>query len=262
MFKLILRYGFLYLIFLFPFAVQAVDLEEVAEGGRIYDKWWVEMELKQPVATHKAYPAKGKQSGANTWRCKECHGWDYQGKDGAYQKGSHYTGIKGIQAYRDGNENKVLEILKDKNHQYDRVMLDGALKNVASFVVHGQMDMSKYIDAKSKAVNGNAAKGESLFDDNCVKCHNSDGRAFNLAHDASVREYIGTIANNNPWEVLHKIRNGHPGAIMTMAHMHRGSGMGMHRGWRVGDEMPAMLPLLNEQEQIDLLSHMQTLPKK
>ena len=28
------------------------------------------------------------RSGADTWRCKECHGWDYKGKDGAYAKGS------------------------------------------------------------------------------------------------------------------------------------------------------------------------------
>ncbi|MDH5184050.1 MAG: c-type cytochrome [Gammaproteobacteria bacterium] len=259
-------YKLLILLALLPFTSYAVDMEEIAEGGRIYDKWWVEMELSKPTTTHSAYPKAGKQTGANTSRCKECHGWDYRGREGAYSKGSHFTGIKGIQAYSGGSENKVFEILKDKNHQYDKVMLDGALKTVAKFVVHGQIDMAKYIDAKSKKVNGNARKGKTLFRDNCADCHNKDGRAFNLAHDDGVTEYIGTIANKNPWETLHKVRNGHPGAEMTMSKMHSGGGMGMGMGmgrsWRVGDEMPAMLTELNEQQQVDLLTYLQALPKK
>lgn len=252
---------FLPLLF-FPMTLLALDLEEVAEGGRIYDKWWVEMELKQPTTTHMAYPKAGKKSGADTWRCKECHGWDYRGRDGAYKQGSHYSGIKGISAYAGGSEDKVFQILKDKNHQYSKVMLDGALKTVARFVVHGQIDMAKYIDAKSKKVNGNSRNGKILYQDNCADCHQKDGRAFNLAHDDGVTEYIGTISNKNPWETLHKIRNGHPGAVMTMSHMHSGGGMGMHRRWRMGDEMPAMLMELDEQQQIDILAHLQGLPKK
>ena len=36
------------------------------------------------------------RAGADTWRCKECHGWDYAGKDGAYGSGDHRTGIVGV----------------------------------------------------------------------------------------------------------------------------------------------------------------------
>ena len=36
------------------------------------------------------------RSGDDTWRCKECHGWDYKGKAGAYASGKHFTGIKGV----------------------------------------------------------------------------------------------------------------------------------------------------------------------
>ena len=251
------------LLALFPYITYAIDLEEVAEGGRIYDKWWTEMEIAKPETTHSAYPASGKKTGADSWRCKECHGWDYRGQDGAYAKGSHYTGIKGISAYAGGDEERVLQILKDKTHQYDQVMLEGALKTVARFVVHGQMDMGKYIDAQSKRANGNASKGKSLYRENCADCHKQDGRAFNFSSKPGEYEYIGTIANDNPWEALHKLRNGHPGAVMTMSKMHGsgGMGMGMHRSWRVGDEMPAMLPKLDEQQQADLLTYLQRLPK-
>jgi hypothetical protein len=35
-----------------------------------------------------------------------------------------------------------------------------------------------------------------------------------LASSTGDPTYVGTKANNNPVEVLHKIRNGHPGANM------------------------------------------------
>ncbi len=66
----------------------------IARGGQLYDKWWAVIEAEPPKETHPAYPAAGKKKGASTWRCKECHGWDYKGKDGAYAKGSHATGIE------------------------------------------------------------------------------------------------------------------------------------------------------------------------
>ena len=36
------------------------------------------------------------RTGAATWRCKECHGWDYMGVDGQYGHGPHKTGFPGI----------------------------------------------------------------------------------------------------------------------------------------------------------------------
>ncbi|MBD3610422.1 MAG: cytochrome c [Gammaproteobacteria bacterium] len=237
--------------------------DELAEGGRIYDKWWAELELKKPQGTHVGYSPGGKKSGADTWRCKECHGWDYRGKEGAYSKGSHYSGITGIRKYAGGDVKEVMKILKNKHHQFDTVMFDGALMLVAKFVVNGQVDMQKYIDDKNKQVNGNIRRGKKHFENNCARCHSDDGRAMNLAHDADKVEYVGSVAAKNPWETLHKIRNGHPGSRMSM---HRGRRMGMmhnrYGGWEMNEAMPAMLSELSEQEQIDLLAYTQTLPKK
>lgn len=71
----------------------------IARGGRLYDKWFAENKAAKPTADHPAYTVKdGKYGKDASWRCKECHGWDYLGKDGAYAKGGHATGIKGIGA--------------------------------------------------------------------------------------------------------------------------------------------------------------------
>lgn len=219
------------------------DLEAIAEGGRLYDKWWAEYDLRKPTSTHPAYPLSGKKRGAATWRCKECHGWDYRGRKGAYAKGSHYTGIKGIDAFGGRPLNEIVAVLKDKRHGYDAVMLDYGLLRIAAFVSSGQVTMSKSIDASSKKASGEPSRGRSIFRETCKECHGKDGREINFKDDGSP-EYIGTVAKRNPWEALHKIRNGQPG------------------GFVMGDAMPHMNDKLNLQEQIDLLSYMQTLPEK
>lgn len=218
------------------------DLEVIAEGGRLYDKWWEEYDLPKPTSTHPAYPLIGKKSGATTWRCKECHGWDYRGRKGAYAKGSHYTGIKGIENFAGRSLNEIVTVLKDKRHAYDSVMLDFGLKRIAAFVSGGQLNMSKYIDAASKKSMGEAEWGRSRFEETCKECHGKDGRERNFKDDAHP-EYVGSVAKKNPWEALHKIRNGQPGAFV------------------MGDPMPHMNDKISLQEQIDLLSYMQTLPE-
>jgi thiosulfate dehydrogenase len=51
-------------------------------------------------------------------------------------------------------------------------------------------------------------------------------------------EYVGTLANGNPWEVLHKIRFGNPGTPMPSA---------VANGWSI-------------QDVVDVLGYAQTLP--
>ncbi|MDP2935907.1 MAG: hypothetical protein Q8O86_05400, partial [Dehalococcoidia bacterium] len=64
----------------------------ISAGGKLYDEWWEEA----PGATEPkgdqplwATQTTNTRKGTDTWRCKECHGWDYGGKDGAYGSGSH-----------------------------------------------------------------------------------------------------------------------------------------------------------------------------
>lgn len=245
-----------------PAMVSAAKPEDVAEGGRYYDKWWLDTDLPEPKETHPAYPVTAKKKGSTTWRCKECHGWDYRGRDGAYGSGSHYTGIGGIRAYADADPTAVLAILVNATHQYDKVLPSTVLNRLSLFVALGQLDMSQYIDPQTREVNGNDNKGEAVYEDNCAKCHGRNGREMNLAHDADKTEYVGTIARNNPWEVLHKIRNGQPDSEMSVHHMGGRSGMGMRNimgGMR--ETMPAMITRIGERRQIDLLAYLQTLPK-
>ena len=216
----------------------ASDIWAIARGGQLYDKWWEVMEAEAPKITHPSYPAAGKQKGAVTWRCKECHGWDYKGKDGAYAKGSHFTGIKGINVATAINPQKLHDIIMDKTHGYTAAMIPhSAMEKLVLFIGRGQVDMDKYIDRQTKKARGNPNRGGAIFQTVCAICHGFDGKTINFG-DEKNPEYVGTVANENPWETLHKIRNGQPGVPMIA------------------------LAALGDQDHVDILAYAQMLPQK
>lgn len=216
--------------------------DTIAKGGRLYDKWWKELKLDKPKSTHFSYPATSKKQ-AGSWRCKECHGWDYKGVKGAYGKGSHFTGIKGIREAENMTTKDIISILKNKLHGYNRVMSDTSLAQIANFIKNGQVDIVSYLNKETLLANGNKKRGKDFFTKACKECHGSDGRKINFK-TASNPEYLGTVATENPVEAIHKLRNGNPNAFIN------------------GKPMPNLNKVLNLKEQIDLLSYLQTLPVK
>lgn len=188
----------------------------LAAGGRIYDKWWEALDRKKPEGTHPSYPSAGKKTGADTWRCKECHGWDYMGKDGVYSKGSHFTGIKGINGAQGKPVEDIMKLLRDEQHAYTPAMInDDELKRLAIFVSRGQVDMSKFIDLKTrKIIAGDQEKGREIFQTVCATCHGYDGRLLDWGSDEEPG-YVGTEAADVPDEVMNKILNAHPGVQMV-----------------------------------------------
>ncbi len=187
----------------------------LSAGGRIYDNWWEALDRDEPKTTHPAYPKSGKKSGSATWRCKECHGWDYRGKDGKYASGSHYTGITGITGAKGGDPAEISKLLRGKLHGYTTEMIrDSELNRLAAFVASGQDETYKFVDPKTGAVKGDLERGKAIFQTVCAACHGFDGRLLNWGSNDDPK-YVGTEANAAPDEVLHKIRNSHPGAAMV-----------------------------------------------
>jgi thiosulfate dehydrogenase len=210
----------------------------ISRGGQLYDKWWEVIEGVAPKTTHPAYPKTGKKKGAATWRCKECHGWDYKGVDGAYGKGSHRTGIKGVRGVAGVDPGRIRQIITDKTHRYTEKMIPrSAMEKLALFLSFGQINMDRYIDRSTKKAAGDIRRGAQFFQTICANCHGYDGRKINFKTEKKP-EYVGTVARKNPWEALHKIRFGQPGVGMVS------------------------LSVLDVQQQVDILAYCQTLPLK
>jgi len=217
----------------------ASDAWKLSRGGKIYDKWFAEMNSSTPKNTHPAYPSVGKKKGGTTWRCKECHGWDYNGRNGAYSKGSHFTGIKGVRGMVGKPLSTIKSVVRDSLHGYTKSMIpDNELNNLAYFISKGQVDMTKYIDFSNKKIRGSSKRGANFFQTLCAICHGADGKRINFHNNIKKPEYIGTVANKNPWEIFHKIRNGQPGAVMIS------------------------LRALSIQDQLDIIAYLKLLPIK
>jgi thiosulfate dehydrogenase len=208
-------------------------------GGQLYDKWWKVAEgASEPTEDHPLWSTQNTntRSGGDTWRCKECHGWDYKGADGAYSSGSHYTGFPGVINAASRSTGQVVDILKgalNPSHDFSSVMNDDAINSLATFITGGGVtDVGVYIDSETKAtIGGDTSNGDTLYDATCSICHGDDGKAF--------AEPLGDLANGNPWEFLHKVLFGHPGSSMPAA---------VDNNWSI-------------QDSVDVLAYSQTLPE-
>jgi thiosulfate dehydrogenase len=167
-----------------------------------------------PTVTHPAYPETGAKTAADTWRCVECHGWDYRGVEGAYGEGPHYTGVRGLRGMIGAPPGEIATIVRDDTHRYTAEMIpDGALWLLALFVSRGQHDTTQHIDEVSGAMRGDAERGRAVFQNVCAVCHDFDGMADTSDEGDGIRS-LSAVAVKNPWRALHKAQNGQPGSDM------------------------------------------------
>ena len=212
-------------------------------GGVLYDKWWAALDLGPPEGDQPlwATQSSNKRNGADTWRCKECHGWDYKGAKGAYSSGSHFTGFVGVLDSAGKGGGYVLGALKgetNSDHDFQAVMDDQALTDLALFITEKTMDYDRFVGTDKKAIGGDLATGKELFKKECISCHGPEGLAMNFKNQAQP-EYLGGLSRGNPWEFAHKMRFGQPGQ--------KDMPSGIDKGW-------------TEDEQLAVLAHVQSLP--
>jgi thiosulfate dehydrogenase len=217
-----------------PTLNQALAIASAEKGGQLYDKWWATRNFSpDPLTDHPLWNQQNTNNGtpADSWRCKECHGWDYKGKDGAYgPDSSHYTGFPGIMAAADKSPIDVFCMITSgteayPDHKFNALSFNyrlttGEVTDLVKFItetdgVTGLVDTSLYINASGAPVNSNTTTGGNLFVQlSCGAeglCHGATG----ATHPSS--EPLGQMADENPWELMHKFRFGHPGNLSMPA---------------------------------------------
>ncbi|MBU2591633.1 MAG: cytochrome c [Nitrospinae bacterium] len=221
------------------------ELMSISRGGQLYDNWWkATVDTKKPENDHPLWKeqSSNQRGGYDTYRCKECHGWDYRGKNGAYGKGSHYTGFKGVYEAAEKMSIKELEDVNkgviSKKHDFTAQISNKEIADLALFIKKGLIDTGKFVDGEGLPIGGNKRAGRHIFKRNCAMCHGAVGTEINFG-DSEKPEFLGTVAYNNPWEFIHKVRNGQPGTRMPSA---------IINDW-------------SEEDILDLLSFVRTLPK-
>ena len=190
-------------------------------GGLLYDKWWAVNNSPEPTGDHPLYPPIGQKSGSTTYRCKECHGWDYKGADGAYgPNNSHFTGISGVFGTT-LSAGEMFDLIKNPDsvtvngHDFGNIGLsDSDISDLVDFVLLEVIDTDLFISPSALFIGDEVAGGVN-YNGNalCSICHGPNGTNINFGTPENP-EWVGTHASENPWEVIHKIRMGHPGSTM------------------------------------------------
>ena len=222
------------------------EASPVTEGGRLYGNWIDALGVDAPtedMPLWKTQTVNTSLTGGDTWLCSSCHGFDYKGVDGVNSQGTEgFTGFPGILNARHMSEADLtawLDGTKNKDHDFKAYFNADEMARMVAFMQQGMIDRSAYVDANGKAT-GDAAHGKVLFTSVCKICHGDDGRTINFATAEGGVEYVGTIATNEPFGLMHKATVGLEGTPMVA---------GTNLGWY-------------PQDIADVLAWAQTLPTK
>ncbi|MBI1827394.1 MAG: PQQ-dependent sugar dehydrogenase, partial [Planctomycetes bacterium] len=202
-------------------------------GGRMYDTWWLEAGVAEPSSDHPLWQYRPDMvsdgaTGSATWKCNECHGWDYLGASGQYASGPQHTGFSGIRGTQLSGT-ALFDLLKQppsngggagvlNGHNYATVLSDNDIHDVVAFVLLGTVDSNSYINPSNGVFLGDPVQGGSNYtgggtQTHCVTCHGSRGTNINFGTPTEP-EFLGTTAVNEPWLFLHRARMGFPGGEM------------------------------------------------
>lgn len=189
-----------------------------------------------------------------SWRCKNCHGWDYkgvegvnagafaaaggpanllsaQGKDAAQLKATIKSGYvnnttTGVQVFHAFGQDAAGAGLQNGSAGIVGPGLsDVEIEAIVDFIKNGMIDTSAYIGTRGGAF-GDPAQGLAMYTDTaitksgaCVTCHGEQGQTLDFEDGdpaTTPNEFVGTIGVENPWEFFHKARWGQPGSTPLM----------------------------------------------
>ena len=212
-------------------------------GAQLYDNWMAVLDVPAPEGEPILWYLQDtdKIQGADTWRCQECHGWDYKGDQGAYADGNHVTGFKGIQDMIGKTNEEIIAYLDGTNnidHNFIEFFSEKEMNDLAAFMLTKQVDLKLLVNYDTREILGHQENGQVYYIDTCQECHGENAANIIVNHDG-FDMYISDLAYVDPWQAIHHARFGK--ANLDVQHAFEESGLSLYKI-------------------IDVLAYVQTLP--
>lgn len=216
------------------------NLGDAIKGGKLYDDWFTvkgiipDAQNPYPVNTlwtELALPAMA--SNKDTWRCSNCHGWDYAGKlndagklvvvslllaaqpagNLLYRSEEHlFTVISKGFMRKNSLSGALIQVHNFGNNTPP--LGDQEIYDLVAFVKEAVVDVQGFFSSDPNSLlihGGNRDNGKKLFQAsgaNCVSCHGVDGKSGTI----NVNIYDLSILDLK--RAYHRIRVGIPGKEM------------------------------------------------
>jgi len=221
--------------------LDATTKASVIRGGRLYDNWFTEggktefavenpmakfmngFSATSPIAPYADFAALEKP---DQYRCNTCHGYEYLGVEfygGSIMNAADNKTLEEIRSYiKDGfslsfaGDTATVHNFGASTIAIASRLTDADIADLANFIKYGVLNVEEYFYSFAAIGNGDAGLGKTLYDGKaagCKGCHGVDGKLKDF-DPTSATEYVGTIGQDNPTEMLHKIRFGHAGSEM------------------------------------------------
>jgi len=181
-------------------------------GGQLYSDWPQVMLFRGPFTKHPLWTGSPSAINTETWRCVNCHGWDYRGSDGVGGDLGVVSNVPGLRHLVGADRRTVADGIVRGEHGFAGKQLSAdALQFLVDFLIEGQRVVVDLAE-KARVSGADAQAGRDRYVGACRVCHGSDGGRLNLGSER-FPDTLPTLARSKPWKFLHGVRFGHAGVM-------------------------------------------------
>lgn len=191
-------------------AIPAPWVESI--GAQLYDDWPRALRLAGPFQRHPLWSGSSNVRAQETWRCVNCHGWDFRGSAGVGGDLGVVGDVPGLRHLVGAGVSDIRAMIRNDRHGFSSVPLNPeALNYLAGFLAKGQTATVELV-GRARTLGVDRAAGGERYASVCQICHGPDGDALNLGTERAP-ETLSTLARRLPWRFLHTVRFGHGGIM-------------------------------------------------
>jgi thiosulfate dehydrogenase len=190
-------------------------------GGQLYSDWPRVLLFRGPFTKHPLWKGNAAALNTETWRCVNCHGWDYRGSAGVGGDLGVVPNVPGLRHLVGASRRTIVDGIRHQDHGFVADQLSSeALAYLVNFLIDGQRAVVD-LAARARESGADVAAGGDRYRAVCQVCHGETGTQLNLGTERAPAT-LQILARTNPWKFLHGMRFGHAGVMPAFVLLEEG----------------------------------------